>query len=87
MACAVPVVASHASALPEITGQAAILVNPVDTDSIAQALLRVCKDNDLRQKLREEGIRRAEHFTYRKFAERLMEFYQQMDSGLNRKKI
>lgn len=87
MACALPVVASHASALPEITDQAAILVNPVDTDSIAQALLRVCKDNGLRQKLGEEGIRRAEHFTYRKFAERLMEFYQQMDSGLNRKKI
>ena len=87
MACGVPVVTSQSSSLPEIAEEAALLVDPMEVDSIAQGLINVCKDKGLRKKMREDGIKRAENFTYRKFGERLLEFYKQMDDFIKRENV
>lgn len=66
MACGTPVVTSDRSSLPEVVGDSALLVNPEDTNAIAQALLRVLTDAHLRQSLREKGRARAAQFTQEK---------------------
>lgn len=66
-----PVITSNVTSMPEIAGDAAILVDPYDTASIAQALNRLHKDNDFRTLLVERGRRRAEQFTWDAVVERL----------------
>jgi glycosyltransferase involved in cell wall biosynthesis len=71
MACAVPVVASRATSLPEVVGDAAILVDPYDEASIADGIRRVVLDSDLRHELREKGLRRAAQFSWDATAQRV----------------
>lgn len=63
MACGVPVVTSNTSALPEVAGGAAVLVDPRDTDSIAQGLAGVLNDAALRARLVDAGYARVAGFT------------------------
>ena len=64
MACGVPVVASNTSALPEVAGGAAMLVDPLDVDALARAVAGVLDDAALRGRLREDdGIARAAEFS------------------------
>ncbi len=56
MACGTPVVASRASALPEIAGEAALYAPPDDADAWASALRRVVEDAQLRERLRVAGL-------------------------------
>jgi glycosyltransferase involved in cell wall biosynthesis len=64
MACGTPVVTSNVSSLPEIAGNAALLVDPYDRLSIAEAILRVVSDETLRQELSERGLARARQFSW-----------------------
>jgi glycosyltransferase involved in cell wall biosynthesis len=64
MACGTPVVASNASALPEIAGEAALYAPPDDAGAWAEALQRIVDDLPLRAALRERGLRRAEQFSW-----------------------
>jgi len=68
MACGTPVVASDIPALAELTGDAAVLVNPYDVEAMAEAMYNVLTDNALRTTLAERGFRRAGHFSWRKCA-------------------
>jgi glycosyltransferase involved in cell wall biosynthesis len=61
-----PVLTSNRSALPEVAGDAALLVDPLDTDSIADGLRRITSDEDLRVELERRGHRRATEFTWEK---------------------
>lgn len=63
LACGTPVVCSSAGALPEVVGDAALLVDPHSADAIAAAVARVLSDASLRATLRESGLRRAALFT------------------------
>lgn len=63
MACGTPVVCSHTGALPEVVGDAALLVNPRDAAHIAGAMARVLADADLGAALRSRGRARAARFT------------------------
>lgn len=63
MACGTPVVTSNCSSLPEVVGDAALLVAPGDVQAIADALLRVLQDHRLRSELRARGLARAGSFT------------------------
>jgi len=69
MAVGTPVVTSNTSALPEVAGDAALLINPKDPLAIAQALLRVLRDDALRENLIAKGRMRASHFTWDRAAE------------------
>ena len=64
MACGTPVLTSNTTALPEISGDAALLVDPRCVDEIAAAMERIIHDDSLRQRLRERGLARAAHFTW-----------------------
>jgi glycosyltransferase involved in cell wall biosynthesis len=75
MACGAPVVCSNASSLPEVAGDAALLVPPGDRVALADALTRVLTDAQLAQALREKGVARAASFTWRRTAELTVEAY------------
>ena len=59
MACGTPTIVSNVSSLPEVVGDAALLVNPRDTEEIAVAMHRLLTDDELHAELREKGIQRA----------------------------
>lgn len=69
MARGVPVVASKRSSVPEVVGDAGILVDPERADEIAAAVLKVLDDESLRHQLSERAFRRARTFTWRATAE------------------
>jgi glycosyltransferase involved in cell wall biosynthesis len=69
MACGTPVLTSTTSALPEIAGDAALLVDPEDTTAIAAGLARLTSDTGLRADLRARGLARAAQFTWGRCAE------------------
>ena len=64
MACHIPVVTSNVSSLPEVAGDAAVLVDPLDEAGMAQAILRALIDSSLRVSLVERGIERVASFTW-----------------------
>jgi glycosyltransferase involved in cell wall biosynthesis len=70
-----PVVTSNVSSLPEVVGDAAVLVDPYDTASIAEGMRRALTDQDLRAWLRERGLARAREFSWEQSVGRIREVY------------
>lgn len=66
MACGTPVITSNLSSLPEVAGDAALLVNPYNTDEINEAMRAVVTDSVLRSRLRTLGLNRATQFNWAK---------------------
>lgn len=66
MSCGCPVVASNASSIPEVCGNAALYFAPTDSTAIGAALLRVLKNDDLRQALVTKGLQRSRDFSWEK---------------------
>src|SRR5215510_7215167 len=77
MACGTLVVTSDVSSLPEITGDAALLIDPNDERALANALIEVVNNDRLRAELREKGIAQAKKFTWRDAAEKTLRLYQE----------
>ena len=75
MASGTPVVASNVSSLPEVVGDAALLVDPYDPVAIADGIYRALTDDELRRDLRSKGLRRAQHFSWEASARRVREIY------------
>jgi len=75
MASGCPVVTSNCSSLPEVAGDAAILVDPTSVDSIAEGLARVWEDDRLRGDMIARGRRRATRFTWDAAARETMKLY------------
>lgn len=69
MACGTPALTSNTSSLPEVTGDAAVLVNPHDTDAIADGIFNLVMNDEFRKDLRAAGIVRAKQFTWDRAAE------------------
>ena len=76
MACGTPVICSNTSSLPEVAGDAAALVNPLDTAELAQALCRVLDNADLRQDMVQRGLRQVQHFSWDKCGRETIEVLQ-----------
>ena len=72
--CGSPVITSSETSLPEITGNAALVVNAYSTESIAQGLLCLATDADLRSKLRRKGFDQAKLFTWEKTVSKALEY-------------
>nr|MBA2448033.1 glycosyltransferase family 4 protein [Chloroflexota bacterium] len=68
MGCGTPVLASNSSSLPEVVGDAGLLVDPLDIDAIADALSRLASDEPLRRELGERGRARAASSTWERAA-------------------
>ncbi|MGA2922537.1 MAG: glycosyltransferase family 1 protein [Candidatus Sulfotelmatobacter sp.] len=75
MAHGTPVVTSNVSSLPEVVGNAAVLVHPENVFEIMRALHRVLLDQPLRDKMRERGCRQAAKFSWEKSVRRIMDVY------------
>ncbi len=78
MAHGTPVVASNTSALPEVVGNAALMVNPENVFEISRALQRVLTDQPLRERMKAAGLEQAQRFSWETSVRRMMEVYEQV---------
>jgi len=76
MCCGTPVITSSTSSLPEVVGDAALLVDPTSIEDIAKAMRRLHQDRDLRLELRDRSIHRSKMFSWHATAKKLMDCYQ-----------
>jgi glycosyltransferase involved in cell wall biosynthesis len=75
MACGTPVIASTASSLPEVVGDAGLLVEPDDVDGLAEAMIRLLDNADLLGDLRARGLARAATYSWRRTAAETAQVY------------
>ncbi|AFK04962.1 glycosyl transferase group 1 [Emticicia oligotrophica DSM 17448] len=75
MACGTPVITSNTSAMPEVADDAAVLINPMDTSSITQAIRKVLGSDSLYNDLKNKGLNRAKAFSWESTAEKTINFY------------
>ena len=75
MALGTPVITSREASLPEVAGDAALLVDPYDADDIAQAISTIVNDADLRAELSDRGKLQAEKFSVERYRERVAALY------------
>jgi glycosyltransferase involved in cell wall biosynthesis len=73
MACGTPVLTSNISSLPEVAGEAALLVDPHNTGEIVAGLTQLITDVELRQRLVEQGYRQIQNFSWQKAAVQVFE--------------
>ena len=78
MACGTPVLTSHVSSLPEVAGDAALMVDPYDVEAITDALARLLDDTALREQLIQRGYEQVKNFTWENSARHLLQVYQQI---------
>jgi glycosyltransferase involved in cell wall biosynthesis len=76
MRCGVPVIASNVTAMPEISGDAALLVDPFDVNSITQAMVKISTDPAFAAELSDKGLKQSEQFSWDITADRLWECIQ-----------
>jgi glycosyltransferase involved in cell wall biosynthesis len=75
MASGTPVITSNVSSLPEVVGDAAVLIDPLQPEAIADALRRVLSDSALRDNLRQRGLKRARQFSWEQSVRRVRQIY------------
>lgn len=75
MQCGAPVITSNTSSCPEVAGDAAILVDPSNSEQISSAINQICTDDILRNQLIEKGHQRAKLFSWNRFAQEMMKIY------------
>jgi glycosyltransferase involved in cell wall biosynthesis len=73
-----PSIISNVASAPEIIGDAAILVNPVDTEGIAKSMMDLASSEELKKTLREKGLSRARNFDWEKCARETLEIYKSL---------
>jgi glycosyltransferase involved in cell wall biosynthesis len=78
MACGAPVITSSTSALPEVAGEAAILVNPEDVETLSRAIAVVLEDREQRERMKVLGFARARAFTWRDAAAQTHALYRRL---------
>jgi glycosyltransferase involved in cell wall biosynthesis len=81
MACGTPVITSNRSSLPEVVGEAALLVDPDDRGQLADAMARVAGEKALREDLRERGLKQAQRYSWDETARLTMEVYESVRRG------
>lgn len=78
MACGTPVITSNVSSMPEIAGDAALLVNPLNIDELSSALRVVLEDEEFRSKYQALGVKRASYFSWEKCASQTIDVYKKI---------
>jgi len=78
MACGAPVITSNVSSLPEVVGDAALLVDPYSSEAIAEAIWKVLSDSSLSERLRAKGLARAQDFSWQRSVARTLEIYREV---------
>ena len=75
MACGTPVISTHAASLPEVVGDAALLIDPTDTAALTQALHDILSQPALHADLRQRGLDRAAQFSWERCAAETLAVY------------
>lgn len=75
MACGTPVITSNLSSLPEVVGNAGIMINPYDKNQLVKAMYKVLTDKNLRENLIKKGLERAKIFNWEKAARETLRVY------------
>jgi glycosyltransferase involved in cell wall biosynthesis len=78
MACGLPVIVSAVASLPEVVGDAGLLVDPHDADELTVAIHRVLNEPDLAAEMRDKGIRQAARFSWERAARETLSIYQRV---------
>jgi glycosyltransferase involved in cell wall biosynthesis len=81
MASGVPVVSSNTSAIPEVVGKAGLLVDPCRTDEIARAVIMALEDVGLRDRMKNEGLKRSGRFSWENTAKKTIALYEEVLRG------
>jgi glycosyltransferase involved in cell wall biosynthesis len=81
MACGTPVITSNRTSLPEVAGDAAVLIDPTRAEALAEAMTSILSDGELRQTLRAKGLARAHAFTWTTVAEQTVAVYRAVGGG------
>mgnify|MGYP003681898748 CR=1 FL=1 len=83
MACGCPAIVSNVASLPEITGDAALKIEPNDSDNLANAIRTILTDDRLRRELASKGLEHARHFTWEKAAKETLKVYQKVERSVS----
>lgn len=78
MACGAPTITSNVSSLPEVVGDAALLVNPHHVDELADAITRLLENETLCEQLRQKGYQRAQEFSWEASARKMLAIYHKL---------
>jgi glycosyltransferase involved in cell wall biosynthesis len=78
MQCGSPVIAGDRTSLPEVVGNAGILIDPFDVTSIADAIDRMLSDSELRDDLRQKGFERAKVFSWKRAARETLDIFERV---------
>jgi glycosyltransferase involved in cell wall biosynthesis len=76
MKCGAPVIVGNKTSLPEVVGDAALMIDPFDVDAMAVAIKRVITDSDFRSGLRAKGLERAKQFDWKDTARQTLAVYE-----------
>jgi glycosyltransferase involved in cell wall biosynthesis len=82
MKCSTPVITSNVSSMPEVAGDAAIIIDPHDNDALCQAMLDILEDGGLALELSLKGIARARDFTWERCADMTVAGYREAMAGV-----
>nr|MBC7244916.1 glycosyltransferase family 4 protein [Chloroflexota bacterium] len=82
MACGTPVITSNVSSLPEVVGDAAWMVDPLDVGALANAMRQMLSEAALRSQMIARGLIQARYFTWSRAAEKLLDVYQAVQHGM-----
>lgn len=78
MACGAPTITSSSSSLPEVAGDAALLVDPDDVEGLARGMVNIVSDPELQRSLRGRGFERARLFTWQRAAVAIQALYREL---------
>lgn len=81
MACGTPVITSDTSSLPEVVGDAGIMVPPYDVDALFRAMISLLEDTEQKERLVSEGYKQAARFTWEASARKMFEVYKKIGDG------
>lgn len=81
MACGVPVITSNTSSMPEIAGDAAVIVNPMNTNEIVDAINLILNDEKFKEDLCQKGTKQVTKFSWRIMAENYLKLYQEISGN------
>jgi glycosyltransferase involved in cell wall biosynthesis len=85
MACGTPVIVSNVSSLPEVVGDAGLLIDPEDVEGLTVAMWRALTDEKLRRELREKGCKRAQTFSWERAARETLNVYRRVAESATQK--
>ena len=82
MACGTPVITTDISSLPEIVGDAGLLITPDDEHALTTTIAKVLSDSTLYEQLRTKGLLQAKYFTWERTSRETLKVYQRVLEGM-----